>query len=198
MTAKDLMIDFLNYLFLILLSIFFLFYVVFGNRLEIFKEIMQVLLPFSIFGILFLVVLKVRLSNIKRYKKTDIADEIIVYFTDHDRGKDLLVRFGLPFVMLFLPSLDSRLDAVDIAQALLMFIMNMAWHRLLLRPKSEAGVVACLTRLDRVKDELFIYFLPLVVIAIAALNQHVDTVDILQALSAFAVPLSWHLILFKR
>lgn len=198
MTAKDLMIDFINYLFLILLSVFFLFYVVFGNRFEIFKEIMQMLLPFSIFGILFLVVLRVRISNIKKYKKACIDEEVIVYFTAYDRSKDLIVRFGLPFIILFLPSLESQLNAVDISQALLIFIMNMAWHRILLRPKADGGEIFSLTRLDRIKDELFIYFLPLVVIATAALNKEVNTIDILQALAAFAVPLSWHLILFKK
>ena len=97
----------MNYLFLLLLGVFFLFYVIFGNRLGIFQEILKILLPFSIFGILFLVVLRVRIINIKKYKKENIDEETIVYLTRQDRHKDLLVRLGLPVIILFIAALDG-------------------------------------------------------------------------------------------
>jgi hypothetical protein len=161
MTGRDMITDFLNYTFLFLISIFFLFYVVLGNRLEFFQELMRMLLPFSIFGLLFLVVFRIRIINIKKYKKEHTEDDIIVYFTPADRRKDLVVRFGLPFIILFIPAFDALLGLIDIFQALLIFIINMAWHRFLFRPRAGTGPIVNLTKIDRIKDELFIYLLPL-------------------------------------
>jgi len=69
MTAKELIIDFLNLLFLVGLIIFCILYFIVANHFSAFSLFLQSMVPLAFFGIIFLIKLKIARREIKERKK---------------------------------------------------------------------------------------------------------------------------------
>lgn len=101
MSPKDLIIDFINVVFLIVLVAFTVFYFIAGDRFGVFIEIMKSLAPLSFFAIMFLAVMKIRRSQLKRAKKQGEENtQIIIRLTIFDRMKADAVAFIMPVIVL--------------------------------------------------------------------------------------------------
>lgn len=132
MRAKEMIIDFLNYIFLLLLIIFCITYFIVGDRIKIMAEFMKMLIPFAYFGIALLIKMKFSRSDLYKRKKEDNL-EIVLNLSYYDKIKDELIVFLLPVIILFLAFFNGKIDLVDILQASCSFIIMYLWHMALFK-----------------------------------------------------------------
>lgn len=98
MNAKEMFLDFLNLIFFITVVGLSILYFIAGDHFTAFKELMQSLAPFGLFGILFLAVIRVnRETNKKRVSEGN--DEIEITLSLFDKFKIELFVFLLPMII---------------------------------------------------------------------------------------------------
>lgn len=198
MTARDLIIDFINFLFFIALTAFFVFYFVLGRRTDQLIEILKSLAPFSIFGLAFLFKLKGFAKTMKRAKEVEsFSDEEQWVISNRDIVKDRMITIFLPIIVLASAFIDGEVNNYDIYQSLFCFFYILFFHWIMFRKQASSELHA-LNKNDKTRDEIVIFFLPVVMLAIPMTNNTFDTVDILQTVSVFTILFIWHHIVFKK
>ena len=190
--AKDLIIDFFNYALLLFLIIFCLIFFIVGNRLAVFTEFIKLLMPLAYFGIFFLVRLKFDREALRKRKKEGNLNEIIKYLTKLDKIKDLIIISILSIIILIIAMIDGYVDVFDILQAIIAFLTMFFWHLALIRKGKNINESMCITYFDKIKDEMVIFLLPIIIISIVLVNKNVNMVDFLQAFIPFLAIYVWH------
>lgn len=132
MKARTYILDFVNYILFLLLSVFFFYYLILGDKVGVVSKVMRALVPLSYFALAFVIKMRVNLSNYKKRKKENDT-ELVLYLSHWDKIKDEIVIFLLPVIVLLVASLESGVDATSVVQALLVFIVMYAWHIILFR-----------------------------------------------------------------
>lgn len=199
MSARDLIIDFINYAFLLLLTGFCITYFVIGDRFAMFGEFLKMVLPISLFGIFFLIKLKFKRKIINKIADGKERNEIIGYFSREDKFKDNIIVTALPFIVLLISFFEKNLDFIDLTQALLAYLYVRLWHNYLFRAEEESSQTIYLRRSDKEKDEIAIYFLPVFICGIAMIKSELNMIiDFVQALTCFVLMISWHYVLFQE
>lgn len=123
MTGKDQVIDFINYLFILILIIFAMMFFIVPGRFEAFTALMKSLMPLSFFGIALLIKLKLARHEIK-VKRQDNQDMITLCLTYFDKAKTELLVYLLPIIICLIPLLiGESLTIVDVSQAIIAFIL---------------------------------------------------------------------------
>jgi hypothetical protein len=135
MSVKDLFFDFLNFIFLIVLVAFVIFYFIAGDRFVAFMKVMQSLIPIAIFAIAFLIALKIKRREYKKNKERDGEGGGINLFLSHfDILKWDIIIFLTPLMILLLSLLvDKAVDLTDIFQAVFSLIIMYFWKKSLLK-----------------------------------------------------------------
>lgn len=131
MSAKNILIDFINYLFIILLVLLCFLYFIDPERFRAFTELMRAMVPLAVFSIIFLVKLKfirIELEN----KKEEGSTDIVLFLVFFDKVKADLVTFGIPMLIILLKLvITGTVEIVDILAAAISFVGLYAWHRYL-------------------------------------------------------------------
>ena len=131
-SGKDLLLSFLNHLFLLVIVAFFVFFFIAGDRFDGFILLMQSLAPLASFVLIFLIMLE-----FKRYKYRQVKNENSGEANDYvigirvdffDRLKADVVIFSLPMISLLIDYFsDGKSDSTDIIQACVIFSVAYAW-----------------------------------------------------------------------
>jgi len=199
MKAKFLIIDFINTLFFFGIIGFTITYFIVGDRLIIFTRFLRSLIPFSYYGLLFLYKVRNSADDFEKFRKEDTLDEIIVYFSDLDIIKDLVIITGIPIFIIGLAFLGPQVDIADILQAVLTFTIMLIWHLILFKRKEQISRLRYATNFDRIKDSIVIFLLPIFIVSISLIaNRYIDMIDMLQSGIPFLVMYFWRKILFKQ
>ena len=198
MKLKDLILDFINYLFLLGLIIFFLLYIILGDRFAFFIEFFKSIVPLAFFGIPFLIIIKFRRESCKKYRKEDKLNEIILYLNKLDKLKDKIVIVFAALLIIVIAIIDGDINTIDIVQAIVFFIIIFFWRLILFKRKDELSGLSYITLFDKVKDEFVVFLMPIIIIAIALLGKEINLVDFFQALVAFLIIFGWHMIMFRK
>lgn len=121
MKAKELIINFINLLFLIFIIGFFILFFISGDHFSTFQKILKAMIPLAFIGVIFLI--KIRLSQ-RTYKKAKIDgnDEIYLRINLLDKLVIEAVVLLIPTVILVIPIIFGTLGAVDIIQACFGFL----------------------------------------------------------------------------
>jgi len=131
MSAKDSILDFINYSFMIILVV--LAIIIFINPVYFnkFSEIMKAAIPLSFFGLIFLVKLKLSRDEVRK-KKQDNNTDLTLYLTYFDKMKIELTVFLLPIIIIII-SLISEQDftTVTFFQAIISFLLMYLWQKIL-------------------------------------------------------------------
>jgi len=137
MKAKDLFFDFINHVFLLSLVGFVIFFFIVGDRFGKFVEVMRSLMPVAIFGIIFLVMLKIKRMKFKqRQKSGNEYEEIVLYLSYFDELKCDILVFLLPIAILIIPFIKyGDIAATDIAQASVAFSLMYLWRKILFKKR---------------------------------------------------------------
>lgn len=127
MSSKDLFLDFINLIFIILIIAFSIIFFINGNHFQAFVEILKVLAPLSLFGILLLIKL-----NFDRYQRKKLNQEhdsqIVLYINYWDITIFDIINFLIPIGMIVIPIIfGNKIGAIDIIEASFVFIILYFW-----------------------------------------------------------------------
>ena len=129
MSAKDLILDFLNLFFILLLIAFCIIYFIAGNHFSAFYLFLESMAPLAFFGIIFLVKIKITRSEIKRRKSHGNTELVLDLNIFHKLASDMVV-FGAPILLgLLIYKARGRLDAIDIIFLIMVFLIMFFWQR---------------------------------------------------------------------
>ena len=196
-TAYEMAIDFIATALMIVMSVFCFFYFILGNRMGLAEDIARFFAVVSIFGILFIYSAKVEKNKAKKDICKESLDDIIVYFSRIDKVKNLAIIFLQIAIILSLAAIDGAINNIDGLQVFLFFIFSFLWHLYIFR-KRDGSQIMYATNYDKIKDRVFVFFLPIMVIGVAIFCKKIDIIDQLQALSVFLLQYFWHKYLIRK
>ncbi len=134
MKAKDLFIDFLNVVFLVILIGFVIFFFIVGNRFGVFIEILKSFVPIAIFSLIFLVVMNIKRLALRKKRADGEEDKkIILYLSPLALLVWDAIIFSLPVVILTIALfIDKEVTITDIMQATIALLLMYYWKKTLL------------------------------------------------------------------
>jgi hypothetical protein len=196
--AKDMMIDFLNYAFLLALVSFCIIFFAVGDRFTTFYEFLKMLVPFSLFGIFFLVFLKIKRNDIRQLRVEETLEEIVIYLTRADIIKDRIIIIFLASFIIITDYFTASQLSIGVLQSFIFLLAMLIWRIIIFRKREDTTGVVSLTNFDAIKDEIYINTLPVILLLISISGGEVNSYDILEAVLIFITLNFWHKILFKK
>lgn len=141
MKAKDLAIEFLNLGFLVILVIFVIVFFIAGDRFESFVHIMKALAPVAIYGIIFMIMIKINRMKLIKWKsegRESSDKEIVIYLSFIDKYILDILLYLMPIAVLLVAFFlnDKVVNLIDVIQATAAFLMMTYSQRLLFKNKS--------------------------------------------------------------
>ncbi len=198
MDPKDLIIEFVNTVFLILLVTFVIFYFIVGKRYAVAAEMVKMAMPLVLFVIVLLFKTKEHRYKARRLRSDNTEDEVVFYPSNKTITID---RFVIIFIIIFIilvPIIDGRIFFEDFCQSIIIGLLLFAWHRHLFIT-SKAGIENIgITRKQKGQDEVIIFLIPVIVLGIALINRDIDYTDLAQALIPFALYFLWRQYMFRQ
>lgn len=129
MSTKDLILDFLNFIFIILLIVFCIFYFIVGDNFAVFSLFMKSMTPLAFFGIIFLIKLKITRKEIKKRKSEDNTILVLYLNVFHKLISDIIV-FCTPMLLgLLIYKARGSLGATDIILLAIVFLIMFFWQK---------------------------------------------------------------------
>ena len=197
MSAKDMIIDFVNTVFIIVLSIFCFFYFIIFDNMDVAKQIVKTAMVFSVFGMIFLIKMKIERIKIKKIKKEFNLDKIILYLSKLDLIKDIIVILLLSFIVFIIAFIEGSYNSVDTCQIFFILVYLLSWHFILFRKKDNTEKLIIITNLDEYFDNFVIFVMPILFFLIPLFLKSIDIIDIFQVCILFVILYLWRKILFK-
>ena len=197
MSAKDMIIDFVNTVFIIVLSIFCFFYFIIFDNMDVAKQIVKTAMVFSVFGMIFLIKMKIERIKIKKIKKEFNLDKIILYLSKLDLIKDIIVILLLSFIVFIIAFIEGSYNNIDIYQIFFILVYLLSWHFILFRKKDNTEKLIIITNLDKYFDDFIIFVMPILFFLIPLFLKSIDIIDIFQVCILFVILYIWRKILFK-
>jgi len=197
MSAKDMIIDFVNTVFIIVLSIFCFFYFIIFDNMDVAKQIVKTAMVFSVFGMIFLIKMKIERIKIKKIKKEFNLDKIILYLSKLDLIKDIIVILLLSFIVFIIAFIEGSYNSVDTCQIFFILVYLLSWHFILFRKKDNTEKLIIITNLDEYFDNFVIFVMPILFFLIPLFLKSIDIIDIFQVCIVFIILYFWRKILFK-
>lgn len=201
MKVKEMIIDFISYIFLLLIIIFSIIYFIAGDRLESFGKFLHAFIPFSYFCLIFILKFKAfnkKYQDYKYYKQERNLDEIIIYFTRFDLIRNIFFIILSSIFVILIAIYNQTVNLNDFIQSLLAFVVLLFSHILLFHRKKDAVVDTYATVLDKMIQELIIFILPVIIYLPAFGQNDSKIIDVVQSLSAFLIMYFWNKFLFKN
>ncbi|HTX87006.1 MAG TPA: hypothetical protein VMC41_02995 [Candidatus Nanoarchaeia archaeon] len=129
MRAKDILIDFINFIFAIVIIGLAILYFIAGDNFENFRRVLESLAPLAILGIIFLINLKFwREKEKKKEREGDLDLNLRLTFIDKLKSDAFL--FLIPAAVLLLAFLANKsVGLADILAAAVVFIIAYLWQR---------------------------------------------------------------------
>lgn len=198
MTAYEMAMDFITVVLTIVMSIFCFFYFILGNRMGLAEDLARFFAVISIFGLFFIYETKTEKNKIKKNICNGSLDDIIVYFSRTDKIKNLAVIFLQLAIILSIAVVNGIVDNIDKSQAFLFLVFAFLWHLYIFRKREDYAQIMYATNYDKIKDRVFVFLLPVIILGIAIYCKKIDVIDQLQALSVFLSQYFWHKYLIRK
>lgn len=195
--AKDMLLDFLNYAFLLALVSFCIVFFAVGDRFVTFYEFLKMLVPFSLFGIFFLVFLKIKRNDIRQLKVEETLEETVIYLTRADIIKDRIIVIFLTLFIMVTDYLTGSQLSIGILQGFIFLLAMLVWRIIIFKKREDTTGVVSLTNFDTIKDEIYINTLPVILVLIGISGGEVNLYDIIEVTFIFIILNFWHKILFR-
>lgn len=129
MSAKDTILDFVNYLFMIAIIAITIFILIHPGYFERFQEFMRASAPLSFLSLVFLIKLKFSRDEVRR-SKNDGDTDLVLYLTSADKMKTEIIVFLLPIIIVIIPLAAGRgFDPFILLQAGAIFALMYIWQK---------------------------------------------------------------------
>lgn len=197
-TAYEMVMDFIANLLVIAISVFCFFYFAVGNRMWLAQDVAGLFAVSSVFGLFFIYEAKAEKNKIKKNIGRISLDDILVYFIRTDKIKNLAIIFLQTAVILGIPFFSGYIDNIDGLQVFLLLVFAFSRHLYIFRIRDESLQLMYATNYDRIKDRIFMFFLPAIILGAALYFKKIDIIDQAQALSIFLLQYFWHKHLIRK
>lgn len=196
--ASGFFFDFVETVLAIALGSFVLFYFILGDRFFLAQQIVKAVTPLSIFLIIFLIKTRINRRKIKKLKKDDKFDEIFVELTAEDKRRDFYIIVIAVISVILLPLLTDRIIyGEDLAQSFSILLLLFLWHSYMFR-KRDHGEAMYVNKIDKARDEIFIFVIPVVALLAPLMIVNVDLIDILQAMISYGIVYLWRNYMYRH
>jgi len=196
--ASGFFFDFVETVLAIALGSFVLFYFILGDRFFLAQQIVKAVTPLSIFLIIFLIKTRINRRKIKKLKKDDKFDEIFVELTAEDKRRDFYIIVIAVISVILLPLLTDRIIyGEDLAQSFSILLLLFLWHSYMFR-KRDHGEAMYVNKIDKARDEIFIFVIPVVALLAPLMIVNVDLIDILQAIISYGIVYLWRNYMYRH
>jgi hypothetical protein len=129
MSAKDILIGFINFIFAILVVFGAIFYFISGDNFVTFRHILESLAPFALLALVFLINFKFWREKAKKKEREGNLD-LTLRLTFIDKFKSDVFLFLLPVVSLAIAFIVNRgIGKTDILSASAIFIIAYLWQK---------------------------------------------------------------------
>jgi hypothetical protein len=129
MSAKDILIGFINFIFAILVVFGAIFYFISGDNFVTFRHVLESLAPFALLVLVFLINLKLWREKAKK-KEREGNLELTLRLTFVDKLKSDVFLFLLPVVSLSISFMANKvIGTTDVLSALAIFIIAYLWQK---------------------------------------------------------------------
>ncbi len=133
MNAKDMIIDFINDIFAIILIGLCIMFFIIGDRFEAFGQFMKALFPLAVFVIIFLVKFRINRMQLKK-RENENNPEIVLRITYVDKLIFDVLIYLLPIIIVGIAFIaNKQITLVDIFQAIAAFLIMYFWQRILFK-----------------------------------------------------------------
>ena len=131
MKAKEMILDFINLILIILLVAFCIIYFIAGDNFFVFSRFLQSMVPLAFFGIIFLVKIKIARTEIKERRRHDRIELTLYLNSTHKLVSDLIV-FSAPILLgLVIYIARGFLDKIDAVLLMAVFLTMFFWQKYL-------------------------------------------------------------------
>jgi hypothetical protein len=128
MSPKNMIIEFINTIFIVVLISSCILYFIVGDNFKIFTSFLKLMVPWAFFAVFFLIRFRKTRSEIKRRKSEDNID-IVLYFNIFDKLAFEIIIFFIPiFLSLLIYRARGSLDMFDISLLIIVFLIMFSWH----------------------------------------------------------------------
>lgn len=135
MNAKDIVLSFLDTLFLILVVSGSILYFIAGDNFEEFKIFLKSLSPIAVFILVLLILIKLKRVNFRK-KRKEANLSLILNLEYTDEMKADLITFLTPVIILIIPLIKfGRIYFIDLIQALSCFLILILWQKYIFSKK---------------------------------------------------------------
>jgi hypothetical protein len=128
-TAKDLLIDFINFAFAIIIIGLAVLYFIAGDNFDNFKRILESLTPIGLLLVLFLINLKFWRERAKK-KEREGNMEITLRLNFFDKLKSDFFVFSMPAAILLISFIArGQVGFLEVIEALFVFVIAYFWQK---------------------------------------------------------------------
>ncbi len=128
-TAKDLLIDFINFIFGITIIGLAIIYFIAGDNFENFRRFLESLAPLAVLVLIFLINLKLWRERAKK-KERDGNSDLTLQLNFTDKLKSDIFLFALPAAILIIAFfINKSVGVTDILEAAVVFIIAYLWQK---------------------------------------------------------------------
>jgi len=128
-TAKDILIDFINFIFAVIVIGLSIIYFIAGDNFDNFRRLLESLAPLAVLGVIFLINLKLWREKAKKKEREGNMD-VTLRLTFIDKLKSDIFLFLLPAVSLSLAFIINKVVGItDIVVALAVFAVAYFWQK---------------------------------------------------------------------
>jgi hypothetical protein len=128
-TAKDILIDFINFVFAIIIIGLAILYFIAGNNFDNFRHFLESLAPLAVLAVIFLINLKLWRAKAKKKEREGNLD-LNLRLNFVDKLKSDIFLFLLPAAVLLIAFIVNKIVGVtDILEALAVFAIAYFWQK---------------------------------------------------------------------
>lgn len=198
MKAKEILFEFLETIFFILLILFFIFYLFLGGHYQMAKNIFLVSGFVSLFALFFIRKFKIRKQEVEKLKNDGREEVVCYYLFPKDVFWDRVYLVVLSILVLLVPVAFGTIALNDYFLAGTVFLLTIIWRRILFVNRDELTETISLTRVDCLHDETFVFVMPFVLFVETFFKGGIEPLNIVQAFLAFFGIFFLHWRLFRE
>lgn len=184
----------------ILIGAFFVYYFVLGDRMYLAQEITRAISSFGLILALFSVNLFTAQKKIKKVQEEGSGGNDVFVVSYQMKNIDGGICLFASLSILLIAWYDGSFNMVDMAQAILGLALLLGWHFYLYHSRVVPGyeTVSNLNFLDKIKNGLIIYLIPVLLLLIPVLGRTFNTVDVIQTFSFLIISYFSHRYIFSK
>lgn len=195
---KDLIIDFINTVFLIVLGVVTFVLFIVKDYLFVVATIGRAVFASSLLGLIFFLQYKIESKKIEHNKKYELTDEVAVYFSKADIYKSSILSIFTVLSIISFAQINGKIDSLSVLYVMIISVILIIWHITLFKRKGDGVQMYYATNKQMINDKLAVFMMPFIMMILTIFNEGVNMLRVLQILTVFGILYIKHYLIFKK